>query len=247
MIGIIIMLTACDSPIIIETAPSKPGLTSPVNSQQPANLILNWTTALRATRYDVYLGKTINTMSLIAQNITNTSHNVNGLDHSSLYFWRVVAKNDAGNTPSDTGSFSVIPQRTGNYIEIKDVSTTAGAMFSIRLSGNLTNVRAMEIILQFNPAEIDLAPTNALNEITFLGPLTDAFGLIGFESNTLTITLSDETNFSLNHEEFIQITCDAKAFSGVSQITIGSDSQVIDENFNAISFNKTDIGFVFVR
>jgi len=244
---IVILFSGCGEPVVVEIKPSKPQLDSPLDSQNPSNLRLNWSVALNADRYDVYLGKTINSMNLIAQNVAGTYYDVTDLDYSSLYYWRVIAKNQAGTTPSDIGIFSIIAQRTGNYIEIQDVSTLSEFPFSIRLSGNLSNIRALEIILQFDPEEILLAPLNSVDEISLLGNLADAFGLFDFEQNTLTIALSKETNFSLNQEDFLEITCDAEIFTGVSQIAISVNSQVIDENFNSVSFNKTDIGYVFIR
>jgi hypothetical protein len=248
LVIIIFLFSGCGEPVIVEIAPSKPVLTSPINSEQTTAVRLSWSTALRANRYDVYLGKSLGTMALIAQNVSTTFYDVTGLDPSSLYYWRIIAKNNAGNTPSDSKVFSTQALRAGNYIEIRDIATNTGSTFNIALYGNVSNVRAIEIILQFDPNQIDLAPTNLVDEITLLGPFSvNGMGLIGFTSNTLTLTLSLENNFSLNHEAFAQIACDAKIFSGVSRITIGADSQVIDENFNAINFNKTDIGFVFVR
>lgn len=248
LILIMVLFSGCDDPVIVEIAPSKPVLTSPIDSEQTTAVRLSWSAALRANQYDVYMGKTLGTLSLIAQNVTTTFYDVTGLDPSSLYYWRIIAKNNAGNTSSDTKLFSTQALRTGNYIEIRDIATNANSNFSITLFGNISNVRAIEVVLQFDPNQIDLAPTNSEDEITLLGPFSEnGMGLIGFTSNTLTLTLSLENNFSLNHEAFAQITCDAKVFSGVSQITIGTDSQVIDENFNTINFNKTDIGFVFVR
>ncbi|MFW6263052.1 MAG: hypothetical protein ACOC34_03375 [Thermotogota bacterium] len=248
LIVTIMLFTGCGEPVIVDIVPSKPVLTSPIDSEQATALRLDWDAALRASSYNVYLGKTLGTMALIAQNVTNTFYDVTGLDPSSLYYWKVVAKNNAGVTDSDTKTFSTRALRAGNYVEIQDVTTNSGSEFLINLKGNLSDIRAIEIILQFSPNEIILAPTESVNEITLMGPLADAgMGLISFGSNTLTLTLSLENNFSLNHEVFAQITCDAKDFSGISQITIGTDSQVIDENFNTINFNKTDIGFVFVR
>ena len=245
---LMVLFSGCGEPVIVEIPPSKPVLGSPIDSEQTTAVRLSWATALRADRYDIYLGKTLGTMTLFAPNITNTYYDVTGLDPSSLYFWKVVAKNNAGITPSDSKVFSTQALRTGNYIEIRDIATNTGSNFSITLFGNVSNVRAIEVILQSDPNEIDLAPTNSVEEIALLGPFSEnGMGLIGFTSNSLTLTLSLENNFSLNHQAFAQITCDAKVFSGVSQIRIGTDSQIIDENFNPITFNKTDIGFVFIR
>src|SRR6056297_327953 len=165
---IIILFSGCGDPIIVEIAPSKPALTAPIDSEQPTAVRLNWTTVLRANAYDIYLGNSLGSMSLIAQNVTNTFYDVTGLDHSALYYWKVVAKNSAGFTSSDTKVFSSSAQRTGNYVEIRDIATNTGADFDITLYGNVSNVRAIEVILSFQNNEVQLIPNETVDDIELL-------------------------------------------------------------------------------
>ena len=154
----IILLSGCGETVIVEIAPSTPVLTSPIDSEQPTGVRLSWSTALRASSYDVYLGKTLGTMSPIAQNLTNTFYDMTGLDPSSLYYWKVIAKNNAGITSADSKVFSTQALRTGNYNEIRDIATNTGSDFTITLYGNISNVRAIEVILAFDSNTIQLVP-----------------------------------------------------------------------------------------
>ncbi|MEA1883682.1 MAG: fibronectin type III domain-containing protein [Thermotogota bacterium] len=147
LILIMVLFSGCDEPVIVEIAPSKPVLTSPIDSEQTTGVRLNWSTALRANSYDIYMGKTLGTIALIAQNVSTTFYDVTGLDPSSLYYWRIIAKNNAGNTSSDSKVFSTQALRAGNYIEIRDIATNSDSNFSITLFGNVSNVRAIEVVL----------------------------------------------------------------------------------------------------
>jgi hypothetical protein len=51
----------------------------------------------------------------------------------------------------------------------------------------------------------------------------------------------------LNHQEFLNITCDAKTLAGVFNITMNTSSEAIDENFGQINFDKSDKGYVFIN
>ncbi len=247
LIMMIILFTGCGEPVIEGIAPSKPALDSPIDSEQPTAVRLDWSTALNATSYQVYLGKTLGSMILIAQNITNTFYDVTGLDPSSLYYWKVVAKNNAGVTPSDTKVFSTGSLRAGNYLEIRDTATNTGSDFAITLFGNISNVRAIEIILTFDNSMIQMAPNGTLNDFELLNTLSDALAIIEINQNSVVISISKNSNFTLINESFLRIACDTKAITGVSQITIAEGSRIIDANFNTVTFNKSDKGFVFIR
>lgn len=242
-----VVLSGCGETITGELTPSKPALQSPIESSQSTTLRLRWGVSLNATGYDVYLGKTQNTMDMIAQNVGTTFFDVVNLDHSSVYYWKVVAKNTLGIASSNTKAFSTHALRAGNYVEIKDIATNGQSAFTLTLSGNCSNIRALEVILEFDPNEVQLAPEKSVDEIDFINSLADAFGLISFGQNTLTISISAESNFSLNNEEFLRINCTSGFFTGISRITINNGSTMVDENFNNINFNKTDTGYVFVR
>ena len=249
LLGLImlVLLTGCGDPVIVEIEPSKPVLSSPFDSEQSTTVQLNWSAALRADSYDVYLGKTLGSMTAIVQNVSSTFYDVTGLDPSSLYYWKVVAKNNAGITPSDPKVFSTQALQSGNYIEIRDTATNASSDFQITLFGKVSDVRAIQVVLTFDENMIELAPNGTVNDLDLLHAVSDALPILEFRQNAIVVSISKNTNFTLNHEAFLRITCDAKALTGVTQITLAEDSQIIDANLNTVSFNKSDKGFVFIR
>ncbi|MBI4902307.1 MAG: hypothetical protein HY820_01650 [Acidobacteria bacterium] len=87
------------------TAPAAPVLVSPANTATgvPANPSLVWNAASGATSYDVYVG-TVNPPGLLT-NTTDTAYSP-ALTSSTTYYWKVVAKNASGSTPSATWSFT---------------------------------------------------------------------------------------------------------------------------------------------
>src|SRR6056297_2241751 len=244
---ILVLLAGCGDPVVVVIEPSKPVLTSPFDSEQPSTVQLNWSASLRAESYDVYLGKTLGTMTPIVQNITSTFYDVTGLDPTSLYYWKVVAKNNAGITPSDAKVFSTQALRSGNYIEIRDTATNANSEFEITLFGNVANVRAIQVILTFDDTKLELAPNGTVNDLELLNAVSDALPILEVRENSIVVSISKNTNFTLNQEAFLSITCDAKALTGVTQITLAEGSRIIDANLDTVSFNKSDKGFVFIK
>ena len=93
----------------VPNAPATPSLSSPANSATnvATSTSLTWATASGATSYDVYFG-TSNPPSLVG-NTTSLSYGVSSLSTATTYYWKVVAKNAAGNTSSATWSFTTIP------------------------------------------------------------------------------------------------------------------------------------------
>ena len=88
--------------------PAAVTLLSPGNTAtgQAVGTALTWTAASGATSYDVYLGTT-NPPSLAASGVTGTSFTpTTALAANSTNFWKVVAKNDGGNTESAVWSFT---------------------------------------------------------------------------------------------------------------------------------------------
>jgi hypothetical protein len=57
------------------------------------------------TSYDVYLGTTANTITLVKANVTDAFLNANTLVSGTTYYWKVVTKDAKGNT-SDSGVFN---------------------------------------------------------------------------------------------------------------------------------------------
>jgi len=65
-------------------------------------------TATPVRTFDVYLGVAPNKMILVASGLTDTQCMVGPLALGTQYFWQVVARNNCGQTPSPTWSFTTV-------------------------------------------------------------------------------------------------------------------------------------------
>ena len=82
-------------------------ITAPVNgsTDRPTSQTLSWSVVSGATSYDVYFGTT-STPTLIGNQV-GTTYNPGTLLSSTLYYWKIVAKNSAGSAVScSTWSFT---------------------------------------------------------------------------------------------------------------------------------------------
>jgi hypothetical protein len=80
-------------------------LLSPADSavNQPLGGSLSWQASSGATGYDVYLGTTTPPVTRVSTNQAGTTYAYSGLDGSTQYFWKIVARNSADTTVA-TGS-----------------------------------------------------------------------------------------------------------------------------------------------
>ncbi len=91
-------------------APSKPFYTSPINeaTNQPISISLIWGCTdndLDVLTYDVYFGTTINPLLIKSGNKT-TAYNPGILENNRKYYWKIIAKDNHGNsTEGDIWSF----------------------------------------------------------------------------------------------------------------------------------------------
>lgn len=95
------------SALVFQTsaAPSAPTLTAPADTATGVLMpvTLTWNPAPAATSYDVHFG-TSNPPGLVT-NVVATSH-APATAVSTTYFWRIVARNTSGSTPSPVQSFT---------------------------------------------------------------------------------------------------------------------------------------------
>lgn len=85
---------------------------SQVTSGTPANgtdgvsieTDLSWAAATGATAYDVYFGTT-NPPSLVSSNHSSTTYDPGTLEYSTIYYWRIDARNNAGMTQGGLWGF----------------------------------------------------------------------------------------------------------------------------------------------
>lgn len=95
--------------------PSKPSNPSPADgaTNQPTSLTLSWSSS-GATKYDLYFGTNSNP-PLKASNLTSNQYSVSNLSPGTTYYWKVVAKNDYGQTAGDVWRFTTATQVTGRF------------------------------------------------------------------------------------------------------------------------------------
>jgi hypothetical protein len=102
----------------LPAAPDVPTLSTPENAaaNQTLSPSLAWSASSRAVTYCVQLSSATNFDPLLVDDsaLTSTSKAVGPLANSATYFWRVRAKNSAGNSDwSATWSFSTLPPSAG--------------------------------------------------------------------------------------------------------------------------------------
>jgi hypothetical protein len=101
-------IAATGSPWSFTTTIAPPAafsLLSPANggTGQPLSGILQWTTSMNVSAYDIYLGTSNPPVIKIDSNLTDTIYSYTNLIPDSTYYWTVVAKNTGGNA-SATGT-----------------------------------------------------------------------------------------------------------------------------------------------
>ncbi len=123
-----------------EPCPTPGVVSNPSPSNQAANvsttLTFNWSGSSNADSYDVYLGTTSDPTTLVGSSIT-TNFPLTGLNLSTTYYWKVVARNNCGqSTPGPEWSFSTVQPSTYSYT-ISPTNKTfnaSGGSVSIKVS-----------------------------------------------------------------------------------------------------------------
>jgi hypothetical protein len=132
---LVMLISSCskkDSPSPSPTPTPVPGCASNTNpsngtifTSSTTTLNFNWSAVSGATAYDLYLGTSAASASVIASNITGTSHTMPMLmtPSSETYYWYVKPKNSSGTSaacsPTATSfTFAVIqsPAAFGYYV-----------------------------------------------------------------------------------------------------------------------------------
>ena len=129
-------LTVETADIPLPTAVTNP---SPANEaiDQPTSLTLSWTNPEYTDNIDLYFGTPEN-MTLVLDNVIAVEeHQVSDLDPSTVYNWKVIARNISGDTPEvdvETWSFTTI----GNAPDAVTYTAPADEATDRPIAGNLT-------------------------------------------------------------------------------------------------------------
>lgn len=94
--------------------PDEPAYPAPSNRAfgVPAQTSLTWAPAAKAGRYEVYFGETSDP-PLLRVTTSNAVYDLPALQENARYYWRVVARNEAGSNASKTWSFRVTTNAAG--------------------------------------------------------------------------------------------------------------------------------------
>lgn len=174
-------------------APAAPSLTAPTNLavNQRLNASLTWGASTDPNgdpvTYDVYLGGTALTMTLVSADQVGTSY-VTSLAHSNNYYWQIIAEDNYSNsTPSPVRSFSTyqvlstpsnlaLGQSILNFSNISSGSASDivdGTKFSNGTPNDITPAVYMTSTL--GQVSVDLGSANSINSVTFQADSNDSY------------------------------------------------------------------------
>ncbi len=114
--GITVTISAC-------LAPSTPSNPTPTNGAIGISIDtdLDWTDCTNATSYDVYFNT--NSPPLKVGTVTSSFYDLGTLNYNTIYYWKIVAKNDCGETSGPEWNFKT---QSGIVQYTLTISTTTG-------------------------------------------------------------------------------------------------------------------------
>lgn len=144
----------------IVAAPGAFNLSSPGNSatSQPIAGSLSWQSSTNASAYDVYLDTINPPTTLVSPNQSGISYAYGGLQNSTTYFWKVVAKNLAGEIAAagTPWSFATVMAAPGSFGIVSPSTGTTGQPISGTLTWQLSaNAAAYDVYVDtINPPSV---------------------------------------------------------------------------------------------
>lgn len=139
-------------------SPNKSTVVTPTDGgeQKVLDVVLEWANDTRdyfgKVSYDVYIGKTVENLEMIATDLYETSLRPGDLEENCVYYWRVDAVNDNGTTTGDVWSFKAVPGGTLFYTDFHTVPAAfAESEWGTALgSGQLDIMRGVKEEKQFD-------------------------------------------------------------------------------------------------
>ncbi len=140
--------------VTVVAAPIDPpgafSLGSPTNAATgvaQSGAVLSWTAASGATAYDVYVaaGSLPGTPTAT---VTGTTHSLGTLAYSTLYQWRVVARNEGGSSTSSTWSFTTEPA-TPTVSNPNPADGSTGVPIETMITWSATNADEYDLYMRF--------------------------------------------------------------------------------------------------
>jgi hypothetical protein len=125
---------------VVDRAPATPSGPSPIDAGVSSSLspTMAWTSADRATHYDVYFGTT-NPPLLFVSGFTATNVTIGPLVDGTTYYWQIVA-NNSFSTPGPVWSFVA---RAEDFVSVF-TSTTTGSVNNFNV-GALSNINVLRM------------------------------------------------------------------------------------------------------
>jgi hypothetical protein len=127
------------------TALQPPALTSPANSQSivaASNATLAWLASPGATGYDVYFGATPD--PAFAGTTSGTTFVTGSLLYNVPYYWRVVAKNGAGDAASPIRTFRLTAANYKGYLDVASCQVVSGWIADSNRISQSINVKILD-------------------------------------------------------------------------------------------------------
>ncbi|THU30789.1 DUF2369 domain-containing protein [Niastella caeni] len=152
-------------PVVINQPPGMPQLIAPGNnsidvSVQPT--AFNWTAATDPendpVKYDLYVSTNNQAATKIASDLSTTAYTLSNLANNTMYYWKVIAKDDHGNsTTSAISQFTTRALPTATNDPVLDEAIT--------ISPNPTSGRIMIILPELlHSWDIELYNSNGYNQ-----------------------------------------------------------------------------------
>lgn len=149
------------------------------------------TTGDAATAYDVYLGDTATTLSLLGT-LSGTSVNITGMEYSTEYFWQIIAKNVGGEAVgSAIWSFTT---QADPALSVAEVETQKFKIYPnpvtdyLTIDSNLT-IESVELTNQLGQVVLRLNSDSILNNTLDLSSISNGLYILKVNATEKTQTL----------------------------------------------------------
>lgn len=174
--------TAVD--VTVAPLPDAPALVIPADGQTgvPLNAFLDWSAAANAGGYLLQVGADPDLQDLIfEQSLNNTNFTLANLDFGATYYWRIMAENDCGQTPSTVSSFTtLIDASVAVTPNGQTVCNSEDPVFTMSVGGGFSS----PVVITYTvspavdlPIDFDVDPNNVTPGATVTATLPDLTGL----------------------------------------------------------------------
>jgi len=180
-----------------ESIPAVPSNPSPADGATGVSISadLNWADSSDATSYDVYFGTTPSPTKVA--NVTGSSYDPGTLDYETLYYWKIVAKNDCGDTEGPIWQFTTADTDPPSIAEYPSIDYANDKIDITYDEPNMQNA-TIEENYTFSPA-LSFVTLGGSDDITNSSNSTYRLAMASIPSHAIfTLTVSNITDASGN-------------------------------------------------